>query len=75
MRPPKVTHPPTLPFSKDEMDKILWACDLYPDTGMYRKGTPARLKALVLLMRHSGLRIGDAVTLRTDRIAENRLFL
>ena len=35
----------------DEMDKILWACDLYPDNGRYRKGTPARLKALVLLMR------------------------
>jgi integrase len=75
MRSPKVTQPPTLPFSKDEMDKILWACDLYPDTGRYRKGTPARLKALVLLMRHAGLRIGDAVTLRTDRISEKRLFL
>jgi integrase len=59
----------------DEMDKILWACDLYPDNGRYRKGTPARLKALVLLMRYSGLRIGDAVTLEVDRITEDRLFL
>jgi integrase/recombinase XerD len=75
MRPPKVTDPPTLPFSKTEIDRILWACDLYPDAGRYRKGTPARLKALALLMRHTGLRIGDAVTLRTDRITENRLFL
>ncbi|HEV8661323.1 MAG TPA: tyrosine-type recombinase/integrase [Thermoanaerobaculia bacterium] len=75
MRAPKVTQPPTLPFSKDDMDKILWACDLYPDSGRYRKGTPARLKALTLLMRYSGLRIGDAVTLRTDRVAHNRLFL
>jgi integrase/recombinase XerD len=75
MRPPKTTHPPTMPFSKDEMDKILWACDPYPDNGRYRKGTPARLKALVLLMRYSGLRIGDAVTLRTDRVVAGKLFL
>ena len=51
IRTPRVSQPPTLPFSMDEMDKILWACDLYPDNGRYRKGTPARLKALVLLMR------------------------
>jgi integrase/recombinase XerD len=75
MRPPKTTHPPTLPFSKDEVEKILWACDLYPDNGRFRKGTPARLKALVLLMRYSGLRIGDAVTLRADRIVDSKLFL
>ena len=75
MRSPKVTQPPTLPFSKDEVDKILWACDLYPDNGRYRKGTPARLKALTLLMRHTGLRIGDAVTLGTDRVTNDRLFL
>jgi integrase len=75
MRPPKTTHAPTLPFSKDDIEKILWACDLYPDNGRFRKGTPARLKALVLLMRYSGLRIGDAVTLRTDRIVDGKLFL
>ena len=75
MRPPKVTTPPTLPFSKDEMEKILWACDLYPDNGRFRKGTRAGLKALTLLMRYTGLRIGDAVTLPTDRIGDGRLFL
>ena len=25
MRPPKITQPPTLPFSTSEMEKILWA--------------------------------------------------
>jgi integrase len=75
MKPPRVHQPPTLPFSKEEMEKILWACDLYPDDGRFRRGTPARLKALTLLMRHSGLRIGDAVTLDTKRITDGRLFL
>ena len=46
------------PPRDDEMEKVLWACDLYPDSGRFRKGTPARLKALTLLMRYTGLRIG-----------------
>jgi len=50
-------------------------CDLYPDNGRFRKGTPARLKPLTLLMRYTGLRIGDAVTLGTSRVAGERLFL
>ena len=75
MKPPKVNQLPTLPFSKDEIEKILWACDLYPDNGRFRRGTPARLKALTLLMRHSGLRVGDAVTLERKRIKDGRLFL
>ncbi len=37
--------------------------------------TPARLKALTLLMRYTGLRIGDAVTLGTARVTDQRLFL
>ena len=34
-----------------------------------------RLKTLVLLMRYSGMRISDAVTMTTDRLDGNRLFL
>jgi len=34
-----------------------------------------RLRALVLLLRYSGLRIRDAVTLGQDRIREGKLFL
>jgi integrase len=34
-----------------------------------------RTKALVLLLRHSGLRIGDAVTLSSERLDGDKLFL
>ena len=34
-----------------------------------------RLRALVLLLRYTGMRIGDAVSLTSDRIKLNRLFL
>ena len=70
IKPPKVDGPPVLPFSEDEMKKILAACDTHP---IPERGQ--QLKALVLLMRHSGLRIGDACTLNRDRIHKGTLEL
>jgi len=70
LKTPKVTEPPTLPLTRDEVVQILAACPDYPD-----KLNRVRLKALVLLLRYSGLRIRDAVTLSRDRISEDKLFL
>jgi integrase/recombinase XerD len=70
IKPPKTTDAPTLPFADEEVEKILKACDVYP-----HEGNRARLRALVLLLRYSGLRIGDAVRLSRDQIAGNRLEL
>ena len=70
LKPPKVTEAPTLPFGKDEMDRILEACDEYPD-----KRNPVRLRALVLLLRYSGLRFTDAAKLSRDRITKDNLLL
>lgn len=70
LKNPKVTQPPTMPFTKDQMASVLAACQDYPD-----RRNAARLRALVLLLRFSGLRIRDAVTLSRDRIREGKLFL
>jgi integrase/recombinase XerD len=67
---PKITQPPTMPLSKEEITKILGACFDYPD-----RANALRLCALVLLLRYSGLRIRDAVTLRRDRVQKGKLFL
>jgi integrase/recombinase XerD len=67
---PKCTQPPTLPLSKEEITKILGACFDYPD-----RANAVRLRALILLLRYSGLRIRDSVTLRCDRIQKGKLFL
>jgi len=67
---PKCTQPPTLPLSKEEITKILGACFDYPD-----RANAVRLRALVLLLRYSGLRIRDSVTLRCDRVQKGKLFL
>ena len=35
----------------------------------------ARIKAFILVMRYSGLRIGDTIALRRDQLVKNHLFL
>ena len=70
LKPPKITEPPTAPFTKEEVTSILKACDSYPD-----KVNAVRLRALVLLLRYSGLRIRDAATLSRNRIQGDKLFL
>jgi hypothetical protein len=47
VKPPKVTHMPTLPFSRDEMKRIVEACGAYG-------GNQDRIKAFVLAMRYTG---------------------
>jgi len=66
---------PTLPLTKDDFDKIVWACELFPANGIYRKGNRIRVRAFVLLLRYSGLRIRDAVLLTEDKLVGNKLLL
>ena len=70
LKPPKITEPPTAPFTKEEVTSILKACGFYPD-----KANRVRLRAFVLLPRYSGLRIRDAATLSRNRIQGDKLFL
>jgi integrase/recombinase XerD len=70
LKPPKITEPPTAPLVKEQVDGILKACDVYPD-----RANAVRLRAMVLLLRYSGLRIRDAVTLPRNRVQGDKLFL
>jgi integrase/recombinase XerD len=76
---PKVTQRPTMPFTPEQMAEILSACEKYGNRcrgGKYRGPENARrIRAFVFLLRHSGLRIGDAVTLDRNRITADKLFL
>lgn len=73
---PKVTLCPTLPFSNEEMRRILVATNQYTDE-MPSHGVEngRRIRGLVLLLRYSGMRIGDAVNLHIERLDGNRIFL
>jgi integrase/recombinase XerD len=76
LKSPKFSHCPTLPYSREEMVKILAAVESYthgmPSTGL---ANARRMKAMLLLLRYTGMRIGDVVNLSSDRIAGRRLFL
>jgi site-specific recombinase XerD len=68
IKAPKTKVAPTLPFTSEEMTRILAACEQYP-------GDAVRMKAFVLTMRHSGLRIGDTLALDAGRLKDGKLFL
>ena len=70
IKPPEIKDAPTMPFTKEEVARILLACAAYPNARI-----AARLWAMVLLLRHSGLRFTDAATLSRDRITEGKLLV
>jgi integrase/recombinase XerD len=58
------------------MVRIFSACDTWSATVQpSAKNNILRLKTLVLLMRYSGMRVSDTVTMSTDRLDGKRLFL
>ncbi|HXJ93078.1 MAG TPA: site-specific integrase [Terriglobia bacterium] len=73
---PQISDRPTMPFTREEVIRILAACDRYGDNyGRTGQANARRLRALVLMLRYSGMRIGDTVTLERERITGNKLLL
>ena len=70
---PKVSLRPTMPFTREEMIRILAALDFYAETA--GKANAQRLRAFVVLLRYSGMRIGDTVQCGPTRVDGKRLFL
>jgi integrase/recombinase XerD len=68
LKPAKVVDSKIEPLELAEFNKILKACDKL-------QRNRAQLKAVVLLLRYTGLRIRDVVCLRRDAIHQNRLYL
>jgi len=73
LKAPKVPLRHTMPFTREEMIRILAALDVYAETAGITYAQ--RLRTFVLLLRYSGMRIGDTVQCAESRITEDRLFL
>jgi len=73
LKAPKVPNKPTMPFTREEMIRIFAALEPYGKSAGVRNAR--RLRAFVLLLRYSGLRIGDATQLDTSRLDGNKLLL
>jgi len=65
---PRVDRAQVRPFTPDEVQKLLGACEKF-------RGDGRRLRAMILLLRNTGLRVGDAVMLTRDRVRGGKLFL
>ncbi len=63
IKAPQVKDGPTLPFTEDEMVRMLAAT------------IDRRLKAFILVLRYSGLRIGDAALLTTEHVQAGKILL
>jgi site-specific recombinase XerD len=78
MKPPKYRTAPTLPYTQQEVDRILAACDKLEDANpVARNRTRLLARARCLVMLYSGLRISDTVKLERERLdmETGRLFL
>ncbi len=62
-------------FTEEQLENILKACDRYPKRNSFGYDNPARVRAFVLVLRYTGLRIGDCVALRKEHVNGDRLFL
>jgi hypothetical protein len=62
-----------MPFMWEEVIRILAALEAYGKSAGIRNAQ--RLRAFIVLLRYSGLRIGDAVQIDTNRIRGNKLLL
>lgn len=74
----KTSQVPTDYFPQNEFDRILAAIDRYGDPRggfLDIEDTRTRLRTLTLLMRWSGLRIRDAITLERHRLEGDSLLL
>jgi integrase/recombinase XerD len=70
LRAPRIAKTQVQPFTTEQQVAILAAIPAYPDPKNRN-----RLRAFVLLLRYSGLRIADAATLRKSDIQDGRLML
>jgi integrase/recombinase XerD len=76
LKAPKVRPRPTMPFTQEEMAAILAAFDCYPDkSGKIGRANARRLRAFVLALRYTGLRIGDVTRLTAEQVEGQKVFL
>ena len=75
IKPPKADQSPTMPFEQKQIDALIKAADKFNAGGKFGPGNRQRIRAMILLLRYSGLRISDAAVLERSRLKGDKLFL
>ena len=60
-----------VPYTADEVTRILTACEFIGRTDYERR----RARAMMLLLHHTALRISDVATLALDRVRDGQIFV
>jgi site-specific recombinase XerD len=71
LRPPKVGDAPADPISEEDLADLIGAIERMPTREGEKNMSHDRLLAMILLLRHTGLRISDIVRFSSDRIRGN----
>jgi integrase len=71
VKPPTIKPKPKSPYRQEEVLRIIAACDRLGRDAYER----ARARAMVLLLRYTGLRVSDVATLARDRVRNGRVYL
>jgi integrase len=76
LKPPKVEYSEAVPFTHEQIKSVLDACRTFAAQS-HKSGhlNAIRMRSLILLLRYTRLRIGDAVGLSVNRLSGNRLFV
>jgi integrase/recombinase XerD len=75
IKPPKADHAPTMPFERAQIDAMLAVAAAFNAKGKFGPGNRERVRAMILLLRYSGLRISDAAVLERSRLSGDKPFL
>jgi hypothetical protein len=74
LKRPTAAGPPTMPYTREEVTALVAACEQFTDWhGEADQENARRLRAFILFLRYSALRIGDAASCPVDRLQANRV--
>ncbi len=62
-------------FEHEEIERLLSVADNFSARGKFRDGNRKRIRAMILLLRFSGIRISDAAVLARERLQLDKLSL
>lgn len=75
VKPPLAPRPSVETFEPEEFDRMLNVADTFTTCGKFREGNRTRIRAMILLLRYSGLRISDAAVLPRNRLDGDKVCL
>jgi integrase len=72
---PKIEEMEVKPYTPKEFEAIMGAIEEYPNRGIYKMNTRARVRAFILTLRWTGMRIGDAIQLSRNKVSGGKITL